>query len=502
MKGRIGSAGLVAAGLLLICSVAISQVAPTQTGRRLDSNPQVGSGGYNAPTGGTAGVNSQLYVSGLIGSGSGQIPTGRLLDRSLQIGSGGYNVVSGGVGGVNPQLFMNRQVQGLGLFRGDVPYQTLRATPPAVRAPGAAVVPDINKTVDPELAKSLYADVTEDYASVAKVPPGQGISAVVPLVPAPTGVTPQVARAAPTRAERPGTSALFGILWQEDRQQLAAELQELPTDNRISARIDSETWPFEEPKTEEGSLVTVQPGPLGVAQTRPADSATRDQDVFWDILRELQNLRKADVAVTKWPTVEVGTAAVGTPTTQEADKANVVLVEGLAGRRRNEFNLRLATGQQYLKEGKYYSAADQFDLAALARPTNPLAKVGWGLALLAAGEPLNAAGRFRDALEVFPPIMETRFNFAKMVDAEHLKNRTTDVNRMVNAEHSSDTMLVFLSCYLAFNARSPVDSKFYGKKLAEVARDDEILAAYANFVLTGKRPDQAKKKAGEKPSSK
>ena len=178
MKGTAGNAGLIAVGVLLVCSAAISQVAPTQTGRILDRNLQIGSGGYNDPSGGSGGVNSQLYVRGLITGGIGQIQTGRILDRNLQIGSGGYNVVSGGSGGVNTQLFINRQVRGLGLFRGDVPYYRLRHTSAAIRTPGA-IARDIRRTIDPVLAKSLYADATADYASVARIPPGRGISAVL-----------------------------------------------------------------------------------------------------------------------------------------------------------------------------------------------------------------------------------------------------------------------------------------------------------------------------------
>ena len=499
MKSRTGNVALAAAGVLLLCGVATSQVAPTQTGRRLDRNMQIGSGRYNAPAGGSGGVNSQLYVSGLAAGGVGQIQTGRLLDRNPQIGSGGYNVVSGGVGGVNTQLFMNRRVRGLGLFRGDVPYYRLRATPAAIAAPGK-IAQDHHRTVGLALAKSLYVDATADYASVASIPAGQGISAVVPLVPLDTrrDMAPQ-ATPAQRPAEKPGASALFGILWQEDRWELAAQLQQLPTDQHIDARMESKALPPGQTDVKTDGLVTVEPEPLGAAQATPPKLFEPDQDVFMDILAEMRNLRKAEAAAR---TAEGKPGTTTAPATESAVKKakdeKIVLVHGLAGLRRNKFNLCLAEGQRLLKEGNYYSAADQFELAAIARPTNPLARVGWGLAMLTAGERLSAAVHFRSAIEIFPPIMETCFNFAEMTDPDHLRNRTTEVNRIVNAQPKPDAMLAFLATYLPFNARRAVDTKFYAKKLAQAAGDDKILAAYAKFVLTGKRPDRPEEKADQK----
>ncbi len=118
--------------------------------------------------------------------------------------------------------------------------------------------------------------------------------------------------------------------------------------------------------------------------------------------------------------------------------------------------------------------------------------------MLAAGEPLSAAGRFRNAIEVFPPVMETCFNFAEMIDGDHLITRTREVNLIVNKSMPRPNVkMVFLSTYLAFNANRPLDSKFYAKELTKAARGDKILAAYAKFVLTGKRPDKVKEKAGK-----
>ena len=502
MKGTAGNAGLVAAGVLLVCSAAVSQVAPTQTGRILDRNMQIGSGGYNTPSGDSGGVNSQLYVSGLITGGAGQIQTGRLLDRNFQIGSGGYNVVSGGVGGVNTQLFINRQVRGLGLFRGDVPYYRLRHMPAATGTPGA-VAQDIRRTIDPALAKSLYADATADYASVARIPPGRGISAVVPLAPLDTRGDPAPQAPPPqTPPDRPGASAPFSLLWQEDRLKLAAELQQLPIDHRIDARMEPQTWSAGRTDVKTGGLVTVEAGPSGAAQAKPVKLFEPDQDVFMDILAELRNLHRSASAEAAGPQPEQKPGATTAPAREsvvkKAKDENMVLIHALAGRRRTNFNLYLQEGQSLLKGEKYYSAADQFELAAMAVATNPLARVGWGLAMLAAGEPLSAAVHFRAAIEIFPPLMETRFNFKEMIDPEHLKNRTTEVNSRLNAQAKPDAMLAFLATYLPFNARSAVDSKFYAGKLAQAAGNDKILAAYARFVLTGKRPDQAENNAGKK----
>jgi len=502
MKGTVGNAGLVAAGVLLVCSAAVSQVAPTQTGHKLDRNMQIGSGGYNTPSGGSGGVNSQLYVTGLITGGVGQIQTGRILDRNLQIGSGGYNVVNGGIGGVNTELFINRQVHSLGLFRGDVPYYRLRRMPAAIRTPGA-VAQDFHKMIDPALAKSLYTDATADYASVARIPPGRGISAVVPLAPLDTrtDLTPK-APAPQTPPDRPGASAPFSLLWQEDRLKLAVELQQLPMDHRIDARVEPQARPSGRTDRSSDGLVSVEAGPSGTTRTTPVKLFEPDQDVFMDILAELRDLHRSVAAKAAGlpPEQKPGTttAPAKEGVVKKTKDERMIIVHALAGRRRTNFNLYLKKGQSLLKGEKYYSAAGQFELAAIALPTNPLARVGWGLAMLAAGEPLSAAVHFRAAIEIFPPLMETRFNFKEMIAPDHLNRRPTEVNSRLNAQAKPDAMLAFLATYLPFNARHAVDSKYYAGKLSEAAGNDKILAAYARFVLTGKRPDQAENNAGKK----
>ena len=75
----------------------------------------------------------------------------------------------------------------------------------------------------------------------------------------------------------------------------------------------------------------------------------------------------------------------------------------------------MADGQDLLKQGKYYDAAARFQSAATLDPSNPLARIGTGVALLAAGEQVGAASEFRKAMQVYPPIVAVRVNLTAML---------------------------------------------------------------------------------------
>ncbi|RPI63432.1 MAG: hypothetical protein EHM48_02460, partial [Planctomycetaceae bacterium] len=66
MNNANGILAAVAISVGLLAATGGAQVRQVQVGQALDSNYQIGSGGYNSVIGGTAGVNAQLYINGQV----------------------------------------------------------------------------------------------------------------------------------------------------------------------------------------------------------------------------------------------------------------------------------------------------------------------------------------------------------------------------------------------------------------------------------------------------
>ncbi|MFC1676903.1 tetratricopeptide repeat protein [Planctomycetota bacterium] len=131
----------------------------------------------------------------------------------------------------------------------------------------------------------------------------------------------------------------------------------------------------------------------------------------------------------------------------------------------DNFNKHLRAGEKYLKEGKYYRAADAYTLASIYKPTNPLALAGKSHALLAAGEYMSSALFLSRAIEIFPEYVLVKIDVDIMIgDRDNLESRIADIKRW--AEKSSSGELEFLLGYVYYQmdrliwARRAIDSAY------------------------------------------
>jgi len=136
-----------------------------------------------------------------------------------------------------------------------------------------------------------------------------------------------------------------------------------------------------------------------------------------------------------------------------------------------KFTQHMQAGEDYLKAGRYYRAADSFALASIYK-LNPgeagsdpvqagglaLCLAGRGHALLAAGEYISSALFLSRALEIAPEYARTRIDFAVMLGGEDkLENRIADIKEWLGKSGSGQ--LEFLLGYVYYRMGRPGPAK-------------------------------------------
>jgi hypothetical protein len=255
-------------------------------------------------------------------------------------------------------------------------------------------------------------------------------------------------------------------------------------------------------------------GKDGAGQTRggalgtPAGQGPLNQDVFLEMLMKMRQVREQKPAAgpSSAPAQPDGTApglavgmapgtaltATGGPRTLvEIGKDRALVIHGLAGQSKDLFNLNMARAGAEMKSRRYYDAANTYETAGLVDPRNPLAHVGMGLSLLGAGESLSAAYQLSQAVSLFPPLMETRIDLPGMVDQKVIDAHLDRLDaRIAAADPESKRMLQFLAAFLYRNSNRPDQAKTYAEQLLTTSKNNAVLRAYADLILTGKTPGE------------
>lgn len=491
---------------------ALGQVAPTQTGRHLDVNLQVGSGGYNSVVQSSQ-INSQLYVSGQVtGLGGFHGNVGYVAGNELRIAlpsedldsfrarSVGLGQIARG-GTFRTEAFYRRTATAMGV--GDL---LAGRTAPGTNMP-------LTSRGEPAVVRRLYDEATAGYAGLMARPIGQadltsraGERGLADLSPGAGIGDVRVGRFVSPDAGGYG----FALQSLRDRTALADDLQALHrVDGSVGAAVDARV---------DGSAGTGRGGvddpslpPLpgkdrDDERTRGGRAETgmpaANEDVFMDLLVRLRQQRAGQVG----PTPPPGNAAnrPDGPIVQLADK-NTIVLSGFAGRGRDLFNVHMKQARQYLREGKFYRAAGRYELAAVANRRNPLARMGLCVAHFCAGEPLTASLHLKRAFAMFPALMATGLDVKGMVGPTVLRHRLNALDKRV-ARHRGENeraeadkrMLTLLLTFVHKNAGNADAAKRGALELKSIAKGDKVLTAYATFVLTGKLP-RSEPPPGKKP---
>lgn len=115
----------------------------------------------------------------------------------------------------------------------------------------------------------------------------------------------------------------------------------------------------------------------------------------------------------------------------------------------DQFNQHMRASEQYMKEGKYYRAADTYTLAAIYKRDDPLAYAGKSHALFAAGGYMSSSLFLSRALEIFPEYARFKIDLVAMVgDRDKLESRIADIKQWL--ERTGAAELQFLLAYIYY----------------------------------------------------
>ena len=137
--------------------------------------------------------------------------------------------------------------------------------------------------------------------------------------------------------------------------------------------------------------------------------------------------------------------------TMAAAKAKAIMgsYKSFASFTKDRFNQHLRAAERYLKQGRYYRAADAYTLAAIYKPDDPLAYAGKSHALFAAGEYMSSALFLSRALEIFPEYARFKIDIETMVgDKDKLESRIADVEQWLKISGAAE--LHFLLGYVHY----------------------------------------------------
>lgn len=113
----------------------------------------------------------------------------------------------------------------------------------------------------------------------------------------------------------------------------------------------------------------------------------------------------------------------------------------------DRFNQSIRAAETYMKEGKFYLAADAYTMASIYKPQDPLAYAGKSHALFAAGEYISSALYLAKAIEMFPGYVEFRVDVVSMIgDIDTVEKRITDISQWLKSSGAPE--LNFLLAYI------------------------------------------------------
>jgi tetratricopeptide (TPR) repeat protein len=125
----------------------------------------------------------------------------------------------------------------------------------------------------------------------------------------------------------------------------------------------------------------------------------------------------------------------------------------------DKFNQNMRAAEQYLKQGRYYRAADAYTLASLYKPDDPLAYAGKSHALFASGEYMSSALFLSRALQIFPEYARFKIDIEAMVgDRDKLESRVVDVEEWLGRSGGAPE-LQFLLAYVYYQMDRPQPAK-------------------------------------------
>ena len=159
-------------------------------------------------------------------------------------------------------------------------------------------------------------------------------------------------------------------------------------------------------------------------------------------LSQSEGVPAAKQAETNEPTTSVSKAGV---TPAEFAKA----YKSFAAYSDDKFNHHIKAAEGFMKQGRFYRAADAYTLASIYKPNDPLGYAGKSVALFGSGEYLSSALFLARALEIFPEYAKVRVDLVGMIgDKDTVENRILEAREWMDKSNSGE--LEFLLSYVYY----------------------------------------------------
>jgi hypothetical protein len=134
---------------------------------------------------------------------------------------------------------------------------------------------------------------------------------------------------------------------------------------------------------------------------------------------------------------------------KETAEATVGVYKSFATESEDKFNYYMRSAEEFLKDGKYYRAADAYSLAGIYKSDDPLAFAGKSHALFASGEYMSSAYFLSRAINIFPQYVNFKVALAEMIpDKDMFESRIADIKRCIKLSNSPE--LDFLLAYIYY----------------------------------------------------
>jgi tetratricopeptide (TPR) repeat protein len=233
------------------------------------------------------------------------------------------------------------------------------------------------------------------------------------------------------------------------------------------------------------------------AQTGPTGSAVErlfrptGNDVFSDVQGALRwldaarrNRRASAAGISSEATPE---RLAGAPAALDADSmtgARRIVSEplttyaGAGASRANEYTRR---AEELLRSGKYYHAARNYETAARLDRGNPLIDLGWGHALIGAGEYASAVHHLLRGLERYPDLVRLNLELSQFFpDIRVLDQRRVDLEQRLAQQENYE--LRFLLGYMEYFGGLRNFGMEHLKRAASEAPSDSVVARIPDLL--------------------
>ncbi len=153
---------------------------------------------------------------------------------------------------------------------------------------------------------------------------------------------------------------------------------------------------------------------------------------------------------------------------------------------KDKFNRYMKMAEDYMHEGRYYRAAEAYEVASFYKPRDPLAFAGRGHALLAAGEYMSSALFLERAIESFPEYVWFKVNLQKMVGSKDaLENRIAEIEKW--QQRSNSGQLSFLLGYVYHQMNRIDKAEEYILTAHEIMPDSVAVSALKKAIEAGQK---------------